>query len=168
MVRSVYKTAARRLFAAIIDSGAWLAILFALDFQLQKHLNLKTYKLWQIYSLQLFWMYSFFLHGLNGETLGKRIMKIKLIDFESRLSTSFGLAFRRELPFILVQFTIGVILYLKPGAPVTDVSYFILLLNATGAFWLVLELATMFTNKRRRAIQDYIGGTLVIRKYLKT
>ncbi len=126
--------------------------------------------------------YNIGLHAKFGQTLGKMATKIKVvnIDFSPiglkqaslRHSVEFGLS---GLSVVLTAWG----LFLMPQEQIETLGFFdrsteiaklvpalnpvIWVLTA----WAYSELLIMLTNKRRRAIHDFIAGTVVIRTPLK-
>ena len=106
-------------------------------------------------------LYFFLLHWLFGQTAGKYLMKVKVVDVEKEGPIGFRRAFVRELPQI-----IGVILTFIPAlslpigghpeAPLTLVAIPIII-------WALADVIVFLTNERRRALHDMIAGTIVVK-----
>jgi uncharacterized RDD family membrane protein YckC len=109
--------------------------------------------------------YSIVLHAIWGQTLGKRLMGIRVLDVSgNRLSVPQ--AFMRDL--------IGIVLALWGFPAQLDrmVHGFSTQAATTGRTdWLLVvstalfaaELATMLTNPKRRAVHDFLAGSVVVR-----
>jgi|KBSSwiStaDraftv2_1062776.scaffolds.fasta_scaffold377196_2 uncharacterized RDD family membrane protein YckC len=112
--------------------------------------------------------YTIVLHGLYGQTIGKRLMGVKVLD-KSEARLSMGQAVLRDS--VLLAFVAwGLFLDLPTviagnspyaeGAPIGIAR--LIALYAMFA-WFVLELLTMLTNNKRRALHDFIAGSVVVR-----
>jgi uncharacterized RDD family membrane protein YckC len=112
--------------------------------------------------------YSVLMHARYGQTLGKMIMGVKVLDLsESRLS--LRQAALRDI--VLIVFSVVTVASGLPRVlagldPYPEPSEF----SALDQFWLygpfiwfAAELVTMLTNSKRRAVHDYIAGTVVVR-----
>jgi len=116
-------------------------------------------------------LYNVVLHGMYGQTLGKRFMKVIVLDVnENKISFRHAilrdivsiviilLAFIPELPLI-VKGIDPIQQYLEGSLPW---YYWAMTFSMFG--WFMIELITMLSNKKRRALHDFIAGTIVIRK----
>ena len=107
----------------------------------------------------LFYFYSIFLLYKFGQTLGKKITNVIVLSYtdESKL---IGLAnsFKRDSIGILMS-TIALFLRVY-NINDTPFSQYLILFSTSG--WLLAELITMLFNKKRRAIHDFLGNSVVI------
>jgi len=112
-------------------------------------------------------IYSVVLHGFYGQTLGKMLTGVRVLDLsETRLS--FGQAFLRDsvpVVFITIGVALGVRTVLGGANPLASVepTPADILIGFTAVLWLVAELMTMLWNDKRRAIHDYIARSVVVR-----
>lgn len=94
-------------------------------------------------------------------------MGIKVLDLDERTVIGLKRAIYRD-SFWVVAFLAGTlyILYIqRTGQRLTSevkdtVEEY---LSTTSSFWLLLEVATMFTNSKRRAVHDYLAHSVVVR-----
>lgn len=109
-------------------------------------------------------IYFIVMHGLFGQTVGKMLMKVKVLDV-SESAIKFRQAVIRDLPQVL--FTIGSFIFLYPLSPdqidPNSPDYwknpmFILIF-----VWGVSDALAVLTNDKRRALHDYLAGTVVVR-----
>ena len=109
------------------------------------------------------------MHGTYGQTLGKMAKRVKVLDIsENRLTMSQ--AIRRDIVLIVLTI-IGVILEIPkiasgvniydPKASSFDISFYIILFAEM--VWFLAELITMLFSNKRRAVHDFIAGSVVIR-----
>ena len=116
------------------------------------------------------YLYSIYLIGAYGQTYGKMIMKIKVVDFETENKISYSQSLKREIiPLILVNVALVSGYLLFDGIDVQNYEYS--LLDKTIIFlptfmlviWSILEIVTMLNDDKRRALHDKIADTIVIR-----
>jgi len=112
--------------------------------------------------------YSVLLHGIYGQTIGKMATRIRVVDLDER-AIGIRHAIWRDSPAIILS--IATVAF-GIRAIVTGHNPFVLAdpnalphfaLVFANLIWILAEFITMLTNKRRRAIHDWIAGTLVIR-----
>ncbi|MFN0060760.1 MAG: RDD family protein [Planctomycetota bacterium] len=167
MLDARYHTGWRRVGAAGLDQLALLPIdllfLWLFDHVTDTALLVLLYWLNATYRL----VYSVWLHGCFGQTLGKMFVGVIVVDITGR---RIGLrqAFRRDSPFILLAIanaltgTGAIVGGVKP-LELEGMMLPIIFVGSCGLIWLIAELVTMLSNSKRRAIHDWIGGTVVVR-----
>lgn len=95
--------------------------------------------------------YQIILHAMYGQTVGKMICKVKVIDWKSGASIGLKQAFLRD--GILLVLSVLILIGGGP-APMMMGVYFL---------WFLAEILTMLTNEKRRSLHDLIAGTVVVR-----
>jgi uncharacterized RDD family membrane protein YckC len=109
------------------------------------------------------------LHARSGQTIGKRVMKVKVLDVSETAIPSLKQAFLRDIGYIAIDicsliYFIYLVLgqkyalgrqQLENGLPGEILSF-------AGTVWFLLEVGTMLTNEKRRAFHDYIANTVVV------
>ncbi|MCB1122158.1 MAG: RDD family protein, partial [Verrucomicrobiae bacterium] len=107
--------------------------------------------------------YSIYFHGRYDATLGKMACKIKVLSARRETSISITRAFFRD--FIPVATMAGIFSWVlwadRPETAINSVAFYAI--PVIYYVWLLLELITMLTNRRGRAVQDYFAGTVVVR-----
>lgn len=166
-----YHTFWRRFFAGILDAFIFFPISWILDF-IQNTLHLSFFAiLISIISTYSFLAYSVLLHGYLGQTLGKMICKVKVLDISEK-SLSMRQALIRDLvPILLISFFIPIEVYrILHGIPMEEliesnrtVMWFAILFGMGHNLWFFAELITMLTNSKRRAIHDFLARSVVIK-----
>jgi uncharacterized RDD family membrane protein YckC len=112
------------------------------------------------------------MHGRYGQTLGKMVCKIKVVDKSETKSITYRQAALRDSVMIVVGliFSITMLPVVLQGKDpyqmkeAKDVLN-ILLWSSISTLWFIAELITMLTNKKRRAIHDFIASSVVIKSY---
>ncbi|MEL6950531.1 MAG: RDD family protein [Pseudomonadota bacterium] len=110
--------------------------------------------------------YPIVMHAEYGQTLGKMATAVKVVD----VSEARGLTIRQSMlrdvvPLISgVVATIGAVIQISTGNLSDDGSPTAYDFHeALLGIWFLLEVITMLFNKKRRAVHDFIAGTVVKR-----
>ena len=121
----------------------------------------------------LVWLfYTVTLHARHGQTVGKMVTGVRVVDFRTEGRISWKQAWLREgIPaaadFVLLPYCIYLILSarISPEQFVTGqgMQGTLWLLGLLPGLWFLAEVVTMLMNKKRRALHDLIAGTVVIR-----
>jgi uncharacterized RDD family membrane protein YckC len=160
-----YPTVAARFWAGAID-GIIFFLVELLGWSLFGSYESKAVTIvWIVLVNLLILLYSVLLHGFYGQTVGKMFLKIKVIDVSEQRNISMKQAVFRDIFYI-----ISVLIYLPL------VSYAILyddrtpliinaltVLDRAQLIWAVIEIITCLTNEKRRALHDFIAGTVVVK-----
>jgi uncharacterized RDD family membrane protein YckC len=123
----------------------------------------------------LAWLaYTVVMHALRGQTVGKMVTKVRVVDNRTEGSISWRQALLREGIPILLSFgwLIWQVIHLLDGSWTYGTAvgrgsvagsrtYWLLSLLPT--LWFLAEVLTMLTNVKRRALHDFIAGTVVVR-----
>lgn len=171
--RSVSKTSERyetfwpRFLAPNIDSlilwpvvGGFNALLVLYEIPLLFSIMMNL----SIYFVHYF--YTIYLHGKYSQTYGKMACKIKVVKVDTEENITFRTAIIRDcIPlvislFLLVtNFDFYMNMSKNTDVEFSDVQWIIIVPFA----WFFAEIVTMLTNSKRRALHDFIAGTVVIR-----
>jgi uncharacterized RDD family membrane protein YckC len=163
-----YSTFWPRFFASIIDG-----IIFAVVLFLESKLIGFDYdsgdKFWQNLNYLQVAIYATLMHGFFGQTVGKMICNVKVLNFSDESEIGLKQAFRREsvnlfISAMLVMFGI-IIPYLIDAEGNMSNSTAIIMVTFVFASlaWWIAEFITMLFNEKRRAVHDFIGKTVVVR-----
>ena len=188
-----YKTFWQRFLAGFVDSLILIAI--GLIITLIKPSNGQIYSLYSTIADYSIWLiYSIYLHGRYGQTIGKMLLKIKVTGTNGE-KISYWQAIKRDSIYIILAIitVITFFTHKEDYAQYNESLSFIssvdfesidfedpefnehmeIASNFSSApvSWLgnisliyfILELVTMLTNKKRRALHDYIAKTEVRR-----
>lgn len=147
-VKRKYKTFVQRWAAGIVDGVVFLPFTFIV-YHYADYDNKTDFYAWNFAYILLWLAYSTWLHGKYGQTLGKMASTIKVYALDERSMIGYTNAFLRELIWLVLSIA-GLLYY---G------SAFLFYLN-----WIVLaiELLTMSLNSKRRALHDYLAGSVVL------
>ena len=128
--------------------------------------NQYTIICWQTFTVFLPIFYSIILHCKYGQTIGKWVAGVKVLDISETKRINLKHSIFREsfyLTIELIGFFYFIFMVFKTG----DTQYFFKDFNnfAQTPFlvWTSLELITMFTNSKRRAIHDFLAKSVVVR-----
>lgn len=163
-----YQTFWLRFCAGIIDSLVFLPLDW-LDDVVRATVQVPALLIiWSILRSTIFWLYSILLHARYGQTLGKMAVGVKVLDVNEQRTPTLRQAFLRDIGYIILSaLGLGYMIYLTAtNQAFTGPDRLTLPLQFLGgaAFgWSLLELVTMLTNPKRRAVHDLIAGTVVVR-----
>ena len=152
-----YQTFLKRLGATIIDAVIFLPVLFLSNeiFGPDPEKSIG----WQIIQNGIYYAYSIIAHTLYGQTIGKRLTSIKVVQNEDETKLlSFYQAFLRDSIGVAIFLLQLFILVLNYGD--TEIGEQIISLSTL--VWIIAEMVTMLFNNKRRSIHDYIAKSVVI------
>lgn len=126
-----------------------------------------TILVWGTLSYCTYWLYSILMHARYGQTLGKMATEVTVLDLSERRFPTLRQAFLRDAGYVILNCASLAYLFVLVlsgrysfGAEMSGAPGRILAL--AGLAWFLLELLTMATNRKRRALHDYIAGTVVV------
>lgn len=162
-----YHTFWARFWAGIIDALVFIPI-FIFDVWAWNSFNSIAFLIgWFMFFSILFIAYSVISHGYYGKTIGKHICNVKVLDLsgadlsikQAILRDSFPIALLiLTLPFELALVSKGINPY-SPDAQTTMT----MISSSFGWIWFTIEMVTMLSNKKRRALHDYIAKSVVVK-----
>jgi len=163
-----YRTSWSRVCAAVVDGIVFVPIMFLDAALLSPERPSWVIISWAVASYSSYWLYSTFLHAYYGQTIGKKLLGVRVLDVGEQRLPTLARAFVRDIGIVVPNTLSAVYLaYLVftrawvPGAEITSLPGEVITWVALG--WFALELTTMLTNERRRAFHDYIANTVVVR-----
>lgn len=159
-----YNTVGKRIGAAIIDAIVFLP--FSFTDTLATSNKFYFFVLGFLY-LFLWSAYTIMLHHFYGQTLGKKIMNIKLYNIDEVEHLTLKKAFFREGIWIVGQFIILLFFAIKLSKGLQLNEDFFDNYNNSAAIltisWTIIELTTMLANSKKRSLQDFIANSVVIK-----
>jgi uncharacterized RDD family membrane protein YckC len=170
-----YRTFWPRVWERWVDALVLWPLGFSLDLLL-----LVDWPRWFVAAIVVVWtlappIYTIFMHATFGQTVGKMVTGVRVLDARTEQRISYRQAVMRDgLPCLL---GLGALYDLvadilagradRFGTPISaDLSTLATVDLILQLGWLFVELATMLTNSKRRALHDFIGGTVVVRTNL--
>lgn len=168
MIEPKYSTFAPRFVSGIIDNLVlwpiqWL-LTFAFDHSAPVLLKVLVYTVNSCFFLA----YSIWMHGKFGQTIGKMICKVIVLDVSERSLSMKQAVLRDILGVILLPISLAIdIPRIIQGVDInasTNITTIGWIITFSMFGWFVIELVTMLTNNKRRALHDFIAGSVVIRK----
>lgn len=165
MSEAKYHTGFRRLGAAIIDGVIFTPLLMVDLWVLNQTDNVWIVFLWTVFNALLYYSYSIFFHYRFGRTIGKWVMRIKVLDINETKLLSLKQAILRDSLYLVIQL-MGLLYFLYLVAKTGDLDIVIMdyrnFIDYSFLGWMALELLSMLTNEKRRAIHDWLAGSVVI------
>ena len=171
MTDDQYQTFWRRLGAAFLDIIIFIPLSFVDDWVLSLQLPVSMATTYMAVSESTFLVYSILMHGLFGQTVGKMLTRVKVVDL-GETPLTMRQAVLRDSPGLLFQFAFLPLtamhldwwIALKRGDE-TEIPQWFLVLGYGALLMLFIELTTMLTNRKRRALHDLIAGSVVVKIY---
>lgn len=162
-----YQTFLPRFVALVIDAFIMLPIAISDDWFRQAEFPPLFFYFWIPISILIFPLYSILMHGIYGQTLGKMAMNVKVLDV-SEEPLKFSQAIWRELPQLIFNFASIVlgIVFLNQDAESAPVKNSYMVYTVLAAIWGFADIFVFLTDSKRRALHDYIAGSVVVRTNL--
>lgn len=158
-----YQTLYPRFWALILDSILLLPIAIIDDVVRGSALDANAKSALIIVLAFASTIYVILMHGFGGQTVGKMLLKVVVLDVSEK-PLRFWQAVLRSAPqllliaasFVLVPDLLGD----EPPAPESfNTNPFFLLTS----LWGLADIIVFFTNDKRRALHDYIAGSVVVK-----
>lgn len=164
-----YRTAFPRFLAGLVDGLAFLPLCLANRYVMESAHLLEAWFLviWLFVQTFAFVCYVIAMHAAFGQTLGKMALGVRVVGVEEKTLSVKQAVYRSAVPLAILG--LAFILKLKAVFDPTgfflglSIQWLVLLLSATNLVWFALEVITMLTNGKRRALHDFIAGSVVIR-----
>jgi uncharacterized RDD family membrane protein YckC len=159
-----YRTFSARFWALILDSILLLPL--TIFQELIKSAEFSQSSKWALFFLvdAAGIIYFIVMHGLFGQTVGKMLAKVKVLDI-SEAPVKFRQAVLRDLPQLL--FSVCLYGFLYPFSPdeiqTNSTAFWKIPFIYLILVWHVADIVVFFTNEKRRALHDYVAGTVVVK-----
>jgi uncharacterized RDD family membrane protein YckC len=161
-----YKTGLRRLGAMMADAVLFLPLMYV-DALVSTEKNPVYYIPWIILFTLINLAYSILMHGAYGQTLGKKLLRLKVMDLSEERTINYRQAFHRESIFIIIEIiTFGFLLsYLlqNPDDPITIITTYEDFVAVTTFSWIFLDFVSMLLHPQSRAIHDQMANSVVVK-----
>jgi len=124
--------------------------------------------IWTIFTFLAYQTYSVLLHARYGQTVGKKATHIRVMNVDENRLPSLRQAILRDIGdivpgFIVSTYIVLLILTDRYSKDTLTSNWIMISLGFANLGWFIIELVTMLTNKKRRALHDLIAGTVVVR-----
>lgn len=153
-----YHTFGPRFWSPSIDSALLWPVTVLLPLILS-YIFPGLQRYFQLLATLAFYAYSIYFHGTYGGTIGKLKCNIQVVDAKTELPIGYVHAFKRDA--IPLFFSVAILIQQISAGDESLLS----LWSPSTIFllWFLAEIITMLTNQKRRAIHDFIAGTVVVR-----
>jgi uncharacterized RDD family membrane protein YckC len=160
-----YRVGFQRFIALLIDGLVFSPLIFVGGYIFGSNFSDSIIIVWLIFHTSVSYLYNIILHTFFGQTIGKMLTGIKVLDVSETPITFRQSVYRDIIPLILgVIFLCGDIYTISTiGIEFVGNSIFYVIMTNILLVWAVLELVSMLTNEKRRSIHDFIAGTVVVR-----
>lgn len=166
-IEKPYRTFWRRFWAGAVDFIVFTPLMLV-DSWIWNHATPSAVRvLWFVLHSLAAPAYSIYMHGRFGQTVGKRVLGVTVIDLSGRPLTTKQ-AFLRELinlPLTAWWLVSGVLI-VSQGGNIHDpgqAQYGATLAIRLSFGLFALELVSMFASRKRRALHDLVAGSVVVR-----
>lgn len=159
-----YQTFTPRLVALLIDGFIMMPLAVLDDWFRRAEFSSAFFYVWIPLSVMVAPVYKILMHGFYGQTLGKMFMNVKVLN-ASEEPLKFSQAVIRETPqiiFTAVSIYIGIAFL---GVSQEDENFqtaYKFFMTFAGV-WGLADILTFFTNNKRRALHDFLAGTVVVK-----
>jgi uncharacterized RDD family membrane protein YckC len=164
-----YSTFGPRFWAGFVDGLVFLPVSLLDNYLSSPERTALVLIAWAVFSYSSYWVYSVSLHALQGQTVGKKTQHVRVMDVSETRIPSLRQAVLRDIGGIVagicgaLYFTYLVVAHKYFGTNELLNHWPWRVLAFANLGWFLLELATMFTNSKRRALHDLIANTVVVR-----
>lgn len=171
IVQDKYATFWLRVGARVMDSFIFAPVLI-MGLAAFGHSSFTGVRVaWIVFAQCAMVVYEIVMHGLWGQTLGKMRFHVIVRDISERRLRMKQAVLRDIVPLALVL--LGSCVYVPQvmrrdsidfsNPPFLTPPFFSQLFGELCMGWTLIDAATMLTNDKRRALHDYIAGSVVIR-----
>lgn len=172
MSKEKYHTFWNRFFAVFIDGMILTPLEWIDEYVLSGAIDSLGIMAWGLFYSVIGIAYYVIMHARYGQTLGKMITKVKVLDISEERYLSYTQACLRDiLPILMIPFSIYIYaqlaFYNQTWSTLGEGSWFLYLGFAMFG-WVMLEMISMLFNDKRRAIHDFIAGSVVVKTNLTT
>ena len=161
-----YGTGLKRVWAAIIDGIIFLPIVLLGNwvFKIQRHIYIEF--IWTAFLIFASALYVTILHYKYGQTFGKWVVGLKVLDVSETRNLTLQQAILRDI-FDWILAIIATIYYgylvLRNNTEHSLIQDYAEFSDNPFWNWTLLELVSMMTNRKRRALHDFIASSVVVR-----
>jgi uncharacterized RDD family membrane protein YckC len=161
-----YHTGGRRFIAGFVDGLVLMPIGLIDSWVLDPSHQPILMAVWLLISNSAAWVYSVLMHGHYGQTIGKMVCHVEVLDISEQRMTMRQAFLRDSVIIVISVASLMVSLYLVlAGSESNSIRFAILqlVIESAALIWFMAEMVTLLTNEKRRALHDFIAGTVVVR-----
>ena len=160
-----HQTFWKRYLASLLDGIVFLPLAFLSSYY-EGSENAGAFILFTMLHVILLTAYQVIGHGRYGQTLGKYLTGIKVLDVAEEGVIGYKKAFLRECIWFFAQMA-GIVYLMvdttRSAEPVAvHETFYKSIAGVITLSWLMVEVLTMLFNKKRRAMHDLIAGSVVV------
>jgi uncharacterized RDD family membrane protein YckC len=161
-----YQTFMPRVGALIIDSLVFVPLTI-INYPISGlELPPAVFYLWLLTMNLAHPFYTVLMHGYYGQTLGKMVLKVKVVDLQENPIT-FNQAVIRSLPWIIFSSSVVFIAMSQTGADDNisffSMSFITIIVTVSSIIWKIADIAVFILNEKNCALHDFIAGTVVVK-----
>ena len=161
-----YQTLGKRLLALIVDTVVLIPLIGMYVWLASAELSPSAHAAFIVGGSILNLSYNIVFHWKFGQTLGKMVAKVKVVDVVNEVPISFKQAFLRDIVYVVLEglefIFLGAVLFggvqslLEPLAVIDTYSMFAMYA------WLAADILVCIKSEKNRALHDFIAGTVVV------
>jgi uncharacterized RDD family membrane protein YckC len=164
---SKYATFWRRVGAILIDGLILMPITNGIHFLAPASGDSLSQATPDFAASLVFYLYSIFFHGRYGQTIGKMLTRVRVLDLsEEKLTVSQAIT-RDLVPLSMSIAAFVVMVNIEVPVELSELDFAamipLLVFASISLLWWLAEILTMATNRKRRAVHDFIAGSVVVR-----
>ncbi|MBL0202387.1 MAG: RDD family protein [Chitinophagaceae bacterium] len=164
MIEQKYTTTLKRIGAAIVDAIVFLPLLFIQQYYFEPDKNPILYLSWLTFTFLVQIIYSILLHKKYGQTIGKWVTGVKVVDISEDKNISLIQSIRRTLCFSIVELAGLLYLFYKTvGQQIYSQDDYENVLSISVLVWVAVEFVVMLSNKKRRTVHDIYAKSVVVK-----
>lgn len=167
MAISKYATFDARVIAGVLDGLVFVPLIVIDRFIGSPDDGIAIFLIWSAIAYSAVWLYSVTFHAYSGQTIGKRVVGVKVLDVsEARIPTLTQCLLRDSVYIALNTFALAYLVVLVLNGTYTEAAFLhsgaSRIAEWIAGGWFLTEVATMLTNSKHRALHDFIARTVVV------
>jgi len=166
-----YRTFTARVEAWCIDAVVMLPVILCVDFIRAKSTSWLLLGILDLILLVAYWGYRAGMHAKYGQTVGKMVSRVKIVQASNEGPVSTKQAVARECFTMLIVGVVAcvgeIVVMWAIKTQTWSVWTFVIICMLVGSFlpviWRSVDALFAAFGKRRRALHDILAGTIVLR-----
>lgn len=161
-----YDTFWRRFCAGFLDALILMPISFLVNRMINFTDNLLLLVLGTIVFNSIYFVYTVWFHWKTGQTPGKKLMNIRVVDKDELRLLTLEQALKRDSVYILIQM-LGTVVIIHQVITQEYSPYHRIasqVLDWFGTAWFLTEVVSMMMNPKSRAVHDFLADSVVIKE----